>query len=86
MTGMPVPAVTLSPATIDGNATLNAPNGICFDNIGDLAAMNSAGAFGIAFFAKDQLITGAPTPNTFIVGAATTLNAPAGCNFGPLVN
>src|SRR5580658_3428508 len=50
------------------------------------AAMNSAGAFGIAFFAKDQLMTGAPTPNTFIVGTATTLNAPAGCNFGPLVN
>ncbi|MGC1522044.1 MAG: hypothetical protein WA803_10940 [Steroidobacteraceae bacterium] len=86
MTGAPDPAVTLSPATVAGNATLNAPNGICFDNIGDLAAMNSAGAFGIAFFAKDQLITGAPTPNTFIVGTATTLNAPAGCNFGPLVN
>lgn len=86
MTGSPDPAVTLSPATVAGNATLNAPNGICFDNIGDLAAMNSAGAFGIAFFAKDQLMTGSPTPNTFIVGTATTLNAPAGCNFGPLVN
>jgi hypothetical protein len=86
MTGTPAPAVTLSPATVAGNATLNAPNGICFDNIGDLAAMNSAGAFGIAFFAKNQLITGAPTPDTFIVGTATTLNAPAGCNFGPLVD
>jgi hypothetical protein len=86
MTGAPVPSVTLSPATVDGNATLNAPNGICLDNIGDLAAMNSAGAFGIAFFATGQLITGAPTPNTFIVGTATTLNAPAGCNFGPLVD
>jgi hypothetical protein len=86
MTGAPQPSVTLSPTTVDGNATLNAPNGICLDNIGDLAAMNSAGAFGIAFFAMDQLITGAPTPNTFIVGTATTLNAPAGCNFGPLVN
>jgi len=29
-------------------ASLNAPNGICFDDVGDLAAANSAGAFGIA--------------------------------------
>jgi hypothetical protein len=86
MTGAPVPAVTLGSATVGGNASLNAPNGICFDNIGDLAAMNSAGAFGISFFAKAQLVTGTPTPDTIIVGTATTLNAPAGCNFGPLVN
>jgi hypothetical protein len=85
-TGAPTPEVTLSSATVAGNATLNAPNGICFDNVGDLAAMNSAGAFGIAFFAKNQLATGSPTPDTFIVGTATTLNAPAGCNFGTLVD
>jgi hypothetical protein len=72
---------------VGGNATLNAPNGICFDNVGDLAAMNSAGAFGIAFFGSNQLTSsGATAPNTFIVGATTTLNAPAGCNFGTLVN
>ncbi len=86
MSGNPAPAVTLSSTTVAGNASLNAPNGICFDAPGDLAAMNSAGAFGVAFFAKDQLLTGAPTPDAFIVGAATTLNAPAGCSFGPLVN
>jgi hypothetical protein len=86
MTGAPVPAVTLSPTMVNGYATLNSPNGLCFDNVGDLAATNSAGAFGIAFFTKTQLTTGAPVPNTFIVGTATTLNAPAGCNFGTLVN
>jgi hypothetical protein len=49
--------------------------------------MNSAGAFGIAFFGSNQLTSsGATAPNTFIVGATTTLNAPAGCNFGTLVN
>jgi hypothetical protein len=84
--GAPVPAVTLSPTMVNGYATLNAPNGLCFDNVGDLAATNSAGAFGIAFFTTTQLTTGATAPNTFIVGAATTLNAPAGCNFGTLVN
>jgi secreted PhoX family phosphatase len=86
-TGAPVPAVTLSPTMVNGYATLNAPNGLCFDNIGDLAATNSAGAFGIAVFAPAALTTGGATvPQTFIVGPATTLNAPAGCNFGSLVN
>jgi len=87
MTGAPMPAVTLSPTMVNGYASLNSPNGICFDNVGDLAATDSAGAFGIAFFTKTQLTTtGATAPHTFIVGAATTLNAPAGCNFGTLVN
>jgi hypothetical protein len=87
MTGAPMPAVTLSPTMVNGYATLNSPNGLCFDNVGDLAATDSAGAFGIAFFTKTQLTTtGATAPHTFIVGAATTLNAPAGCNFGTLVN
>jgi hypothetical protein len=31
-------------------------------------------------------MSGALTPSTFIIGTATTLSAPAGCNFGPLVN
>ena len=87
MTGAPMPAVTLSPTMVNGYASLNSPNGICFDNVGDLAATDSAGAFGIAFFTKTQLTTtGATVPHTFIVGVATTLNAPAGCNFGTLVN
>jgi hypothetical protein len=82
-----MPAVTLSPTMVNGYATLNSPNGLCFDNVGDLAATDSAGAFGIAFFTKTQLTTtGATAPHTFIVGAATTLKAPAGCNFGTLVN
>jgi hypothetical protein len=48
--------------------------------------LNSAGAFGVAFFTANQLVTGATVPSTFIVGTATPLNAPAGCNFGPMVN
>lgn len=86
-TGSPTPAVTLSPATIDNNATLSAPNGIAFDNLGDLAAISSATPFGSAFFAQKQLTTGgAVNPDVFLVGSTTTLNAPAGCNFGPIVN
>ena len=85
--GSPTPAVTLSPATVGGNSTLNAPNGIAFDNLGDLAAISAATPFGIAFFGKAQVSTGgAVAPDVFIVGNATTLNAPAGCTFGPVVN
>ena len=37
--------------------------------------------------ASTQLTSsGATVPCSFIVGATTTLNAPAGCNFGTLVN
>jgi len=86
MTGMPTPAVTLSPAIVAGNATLAAPNGIAFDNLGDLAAISSATPFGGAFFGKKQLTAGgAVPPGIFIVGGETTLNAPAGCNFGPAI-
>ena len=85
-TGAPMPAITISPAMVGGNSTLDAPNGLCFDNNGDLAATNSAGAFGIPIYAKGQLMTGTPTPSTFIIGAATTLQNTAGCNFGPVVN
>jgi sugar lactone lactonase YvrE len=85
--GSPTPAVTLSPTTIGGNSTLSAPNGIALDNLGDLAAISAATPFGIAFFEKAQLATGGTVaPDAFIVGNATTLNAPAGCNFGPVVN
>jgi sugar lactone lactonase YvrE len=86
MTGAPMPAVTISPAMAGGTPTLDAPNGLCFDSVGDLATTDSADAFGLAVFAKSQLMTGMPVPNTFIVGTATTLDAPAGCNFGPMVN
>lgn len=83
--GAPTPMTTISPVMDMNIATLNATNGLCFDNLGDVAATNSAGSFGIPFY-KVPLKTGTITPSTFIVGTATTLNAPAGCNFGPLVN
>lgn len=83
--GAPTPMTTIAPITEMGDASLNATNGLCLDNLGDVAATNSAGAFGIPFY-KVPLKSGTITPSTFIVGATTTLNAPAGCNFGPLVN
>jgi hypothetical protein len=84
-TGSPTPMTTISPVTDGGDPSLDATNGLCFDNLGDVAATNSADAFGIPFY-KVPLKTGDITPTDFIVGSTTTLNAPAGCNFGPLVN
>jgi sugar lactone lactonase YvrE len=84
-TGTPTPAVTINTTMDMGNPTLSATNGLCFDNAGDLAATSSATPFSIPFY-KAPLKSGAITPSTFIIGAATTLSAPAGCNFGPLVN
>ena len=84
-TGTPAPAVTINTTMDMGNPTLIATNGLCFDNAGDLAATSAEAPFSVPFY-KAPLKSGAITPSTFIVGAATTLNAPAGCNFGPLVN
>ena len=86
MTAAPMPAVTISSTMVGGNPTLDGPNGLCFDDAGDIANTDAENAFGVDFYTKGQLMTGAPIPKTFIIGAATTLNAPAGCNFGPAVN
>ena len=87
VTGSPTPKVTLSPTMENSNSTLSSPNGIAFDNLGDLAVISSATPFGIAFFDQSQLSAGgAIDPTVFLVGNATTLNAPAGANFGPVIN
>lgn len=90
--GSPTPAITISPVSDGGVQTLNQTNGLCFDNLGDIAATNAvaAPASGAnapsAPFYRVPLKTGTITPSTFFSGATTTLNAPAGCNWGPLVN
>lgn len=84
--GSPAPAITLSSTMVGSNASLNAPNGIAFDNTGDLSVVSSATPFGVGLYSSTQLMSGgAVAPNVFIVGAATTLNAPAGDTFGPTI-
>jgi len=95
-TGSPTPTLTISPATIGGNMTLVSPNGICFDAAFDLAAVSSVAPFGLAVY-DAPLMGGSATPGTFIAPGVTlnkagmvmvmgsTLNAPAGCNFGPSI-
>jgi len=87
VTGSPTPAITIAPSNDGNSSTLAAPNGIAFDNLGDLAAISSATPFGTALYGVNQVtMSGTLMPNTLLVGNTTTLNAPAGCNFGPVVN
>ena len=84
-TAKPVPNITISPTSDGGSTTLNAPNGLAFDNLGDLSAVSSATPFGIPIYGVKQLTSsGATVPSIFLVGGTTTLNAPAGDVFGPV--
>jgi hypothetical protein len=86
LSGSPTPMVTLFPTTIAGNLTLSSPNGIAFDERGNLAAISSVTPFGAALFSAQQLLDGgAVPPRALLVGGATTLNAPAGDVFGPAI-
>jgi hypothetical protein len=88
-TGDPTPAVTISPDEVKvskkvSDESLASPNGIAFDDLGDLVAISSASPFGVADYdPAEQAANGAPKPTSLVVGNKTTLNAPAGANFGP---
>ncbi len=48
------------------------------------SAISSAAPFGVAVYSKQEEMTGGSLkPKSFLVGGNTTLNAPAGDNFGP---
>ena len=53
-TGSPTPNITLASATVSSNATLVAPNGIGFDEYGDLAAVSSAARLGWPGLGRDS--------------------------------
>jgi hypothetical protein len=90
-TGDPTPETTISPFEVKvakaTDPSLNAPNGIAIDEKGELVAISSASPFGVAGYdANMQMVGGSTKPDVFLVGANTTLNAPAGDNFGPDIN
>jgi hypothetical protein len=83
-TGAPAPKVQLTAAVLSGgSASIDDPQGLSFDNLGDLVIANDAND-SIAKFVPGRLMrSGSPTPNLFIVGPSSTLDAPAGLVFGP---
>jgi hypothetical protein len=84
---MPTPNLTISPTNVGSSSTLAAPNGLAFDSLGDLSAASSASPFGEPVYSSAQVkgSGGAVVPSVFLIGGATTLNAPAGNVFGPMV-
>lgn len=97
--GDPAPSLTISPVQV-GSAmleSLSAPNGICFDAAFDLVAVSSGAPFGLAVY-DAPVMGGMVIPTTLIAPGQTldnngnvtaqgsTLNALAGCNFGPMIN
>jgi hypothetical protein len=65
--GSPVPATMIGPTQVAGFPTLNAPGGIAFDDLGDLAVGNLSSPFGISLFSKAQIgASGAPVPDVFL--------------------
>lgn len=85
-TGSPTPGVTLSPVNVKKVPSLNSPNGLAFDDVGDLVVANSIPTFSLAIYAADQLgSSGATKPEVLISGSNTGLVAPAGDTFGPLI-
>jgi hypothetical protein len=89
--GDPTPETTISTFEVKvakktTDESLAAPNGIAFVK-GELAAISSASPFGVASYdAREQMTGGAIKPDSFFVGGKTTLNMPAGDNFGPDIN
>jgi hypothetical protein len=85
--GTPAPLAQLTSTTLSNeDASIADPQGISFDNLGNLAIANDANS-SIAIFAASQLVDGdsSPVPNVFIVGSTSTINAPTGLIFGPNV-
>ncbi len=81
--GLREPRVQLTATTLsDGSASIDDPQGLSFDNLGDLVIAN-AGNDSFAKFVPGRLHSGSPTPNLFVIGPTTTLAAPAGLVFGP---
>jgi len=87
--GDPTPETTISPfevkvSTHTEDESLAAPNGIAFDDKNNLVAISSATPFGLARYSgMEQMTGGSIKPFSFLAGSNTTLNAPAGDNFGP---
>jgi hypothetical protein len=84
----PAPNITLSNIAVSDTQTLGSLRGLAFDKSGGLAVDGSASPFGIAVYAKSQLVKSKapnPTPATSLAGSSTTLSSPKGIAFGPAV-
>lgn len=80
----PTPAVVIGQAAVGGSSSLCDPNGITMNKSGNIVVANAAGDSLAEYTAAQIASSGSPIPHTFIIGAATLLNAPTGLTFGPV--
>ncbi len=80
----PAPAVVIGQAAVSGATSLCDPNGITMNSAGDIVVANAAGDSLSQYTAAQITPSGNTIPHTFIIGAATLLNAPTGLTFGPV--
>jgi hypothetical protein len=81
--GTPAPAIQLTPLMTRVGVTIADPQGVSFNNLGDLVVSDDANKSTAIFKAGQLTGSGAVNPGTFLIGSATTLNAPTGLIFGP---
>jgi streptogramin lyase len=80
----PVPKVLITQIPVSGTQSLCDPNGITMNSGGNIVVANAAGNSLSEYIQSQTTSSGNPTPHTFIVGAATALNAPTGLTYGPI--
>jgi hypothetical protein len=83
VSGTPTPATQFTPHTTRVGASIADPQGVSFDNLGNLAVANDANNSIAIFRARQLKGSGAINPGAFLIGGATTLKAPTGLIFGP---
>ena len=80
----PAANVVIGPTAIGGTFSLCDPNGITMNRAGNIVVANAVGNSLAQYNASQITSSGNTIPHTFVVGAATALNAPTGLTFGPL--
>jgi hypothetical protein len=70
--GSPTPAVTLS----NNSGSLDGPNGVAFDNAGDLWVANQLNSSAVEFTPSQLGASGSPVPARTISGGSTGISSP----------
>jgi hypothetical protein len=78
MTGSPDPNIQITSTTVDHPLSIEDPNGDAIDFEDYFLLVANAGDNSILGYSLDGITSGTPTPNVFIFGDKTTLNAPVG--------
>jgi hypothetical protein len=80
--GSPDPNVVITSTQVDGEPSVDDPNGDAIDIRDNFLFIANAGGDSISGYDLTGIASGTPLPNVFVFGDDTTLNAPAGLTIG----